>query len=125
VRAPLLDPADPLLRDYLDHDLDDGRVRLSADAVLADATDVFLGASRWRELDVPTELVRAEWSTGRDSAPAYSDAALAEFEAALPCLRRPDRVPGVDHAAVIMTRTGAAHVADALGRVTGRESAAR
>jgi hypothetical protein len=35
VRAPLLDPADPLLRDYLDHDLDDGRVRLSVDAVLA------------------------------------------------------------------------------------------
>src|SRR6201994_1284895 len=38
--APLLDPADPLLLDYLAHDLDGATVRLDADALIADATDI-------------------------------------------------------------------------------------
>jgi len=46
--APLLDQADPLLLDYLAHDLADGRVRLSADALIADSTDIFFGQAKWR-----------------------------------------------------------------------------
>jgi pimeloyl-ACP methyl ester carboxylesterase len=51
--APLLDPADPLLLDCLAHDLAGGRVRLSAEALIGDATDISSarrsgGSSRYR-----------------------------------------------------------------------------
>ena len=49
--APLLDPADPLLLDYLAHDLAGHRVRLNADALIEDATDIFFGPSKWQQLD--------------------------------------------------------------------------
>ncbi|WP_326834475.1 alpha/beta hydrolase [Amycolatopsis rhabdoformis] len=111
---PLLDPADPLLLDCLDHDLTDGRVMLSRAAVLSDAADVFFGDSRWQEITVPTELVCAEWGVGADTPPAYSDDALAAFRAALPTLRPPRRLAGADHAATIMTHSGAAVVGVAL-----------
>ncbi|MET7993725.1 alpha/beta hydrolase [Amycolatopsis sp. NPDC005232] len=117
---PLLDAADPLLRDCLDHDLSDGRVFLSREAVLADATDVFFGESRWQEIAVPTELVCAEWSSGADTPPAYGDKALAGFRAALPSLRRPRRITGADHAATIMTHSGAAVVGAALHDLLAR-----
>ena len=51
--APLLDPADPLLLDYLAHDLDGRRVRLSAEALIADAADIFFGSPKWQQLQVP------------------------------------------------------------------------
>jgi pimeloyl-ACP methyl ester carboxylesterase len=108
---PLLDRDDPLLRDYLAHDLAGGRVRLDPDVLVADATDTILGPSRWRELDRPTRLVHAEWSTGTDSPPAYPLERVAQFTAELPALRATELVGGVDHAAVIMTRRGAAVVA--------------
>ncbi|GAA3524237.1 hypothetical protein GCM10022222_03290 [Amycolatopsis ultiminotia] len=111
---PLLDPRDPLLRDCLEHDLDDGRVLLGREAVLADATDVFFGEHRWRALATPTELVCAEWSAGADTPPAYSAEALAEFREALPVLGRPRRIAGTDHAGTVMTRAGAAVVGAAL-----------
>ncbi|MDT8913406.1 alpha/beta hydrolase [Amycolatopsis sp. PS_44_ISF1] len=116
--SPLLDAADPLLRDTLAHDLGaDGRVRLSPEVVLADAEDVFFGESGWLRLTVPVELVCAEWSVGPGTAPAYPDEALARFRARLPTLREPRRVPGADHAATIMTHAGAAVVADAVHAV--------
>ena len=50
--APLLDRDDPLLRDNLAHDLRDGLVRLSPDALVADAADTpsstRIRGSRWR-----------------------------------------------------------------------------
>ena len=116
----LLSPADPHLRDYLGHFLtEDGHVRLNGDALLADATDVFFGPSPWQRLITPTWLVYAEWSVDRDSTPAYSPEAVAAFRAALPCLAEPVRVPGVDHAALVMTDHGAAAVADVLKHVLG------
>ncbi|WP_328608550.1 alpha/beta hydrolase [Amycolatopsis sp. NBC_00345] len=116
--SPLLDPADPLLRDNLAHDLgSDGRVRLSPEAVLSDAEDVFFGESSWLRLTGPVELVCAEWSVGPDTPPAYPDEALAGFRSQLPTLREPRRIPGADHAATIMTHTGAAVVADAIRAV--------
>ncbi|MFI8566529.1 alpha/beta fold hydrolase [Rhodococcus sp. NPDC078407] len=66
---PLLDRGDPLLRAYAEHDLVDGSVRLSSDAVVADAEDVFFGVSRFRELTMPIRLLHAQWSVGADSAP--------------------------------------------------------
>ena len=116
---PLLDRDDPLLRDYLAHDLAGGRVRLDPDVLVADATDTVLGPSRWRELDRPTRLVHAQWSTGKDSPPAYPPERVAALAAELPALKATELVEGVDHAASIMTRRGAAVVAEHLRAVAG------
>jgi pimeloyl-ACP methyl ester carboxylesterase len=105
--APLLDPADPLLLDYLAHDLAGGRARLSEQALIGDATDIFFGSSKWQQLQVPTRLLTAEWSTGEGSAPAYPAEAVARFRAGLSALIRVRPVPGVDHAASIMSPPGA------------------
>lgn len=112
--APLLDPADPVLLGYLAHDLRDGRVRLSPDAVVEDATGVFFGAGHWDDLAVPTRLVYAEWSVGKDSPPAYSVDRVHTFGDRLPALTSTRLVPGVDHAAIIMSSTGAEAVAEEL-----------
>lgn len=119
---PLLDRHDPLLRDYLAHDLAGGRVRLDPDVLVADATDTVLGPSRWRELDRPTRLVHAQWSTGPDSPPAYPPERVAQFAAGLPALQATELVEGVDHAASIMTRRGAAVVARHLSEVLVRSA---
>jgi pimeloyl-ACP methyl ester carboxylesterase len=105
--APLLDPADPLLLDYLAHDLADGRARLSAEALIGDATDIFFGSSKWQQLQVPTRLLTAEWSVGQGGAPAYPAEAVASFRAGLGALLTVRPVPGVDHAASIMSLPGA------------------
>lgn len=110
----LLSAEDPLLRNYAEHFLADGRVRLDKDAVIADATDVFFGAPRWQELAVPTRLVYAEWSVDRDSAPAYSPAAVSSFADSVEFAAPPRRVLGVDHGGIVMTAEGAEVVAEVL-----------
>ena len=115
--APLLDPADPLLLDYLAHDLNGHRVRLDADALIADATDIFFGPSKWEQVPVPARLLTAEWSTGPDSPPAYSPAAIEHFRDRLAALVTVRTVAGVDHAASIMSAAGARAAADLLSEV--------
>jgi pimeloyl-ACP methyl ester carboxylesterase len=112
--GPLLDAADPLLLDYLAHDLAGGRVRLSGEALIADSADIFFGTSGWQQLTVPTRLLAAQWSRGRDSEPAYSSAAVQVFRAQLPALVSVRELAGVDHAASIMTPAGAAAVAEMI-----------
>lgn len=112
--GPLLDPADPLLLDYLAHDLSCGRVRLSAEALIADSADVFFGTSKWRQLTVPTRLLAAQWSRGPGSEPAYSSAAVRAFRAELPQLVSVRELAGADHAASIMSLAGAAAVAELI-----------
>jgi pimeloyl-ACP methyl ester carboxylesterase len=116
--APLLDPADPLLLDYLAHDLDGGpdggRVRLSADALISDAADIFFGPARWRELKVPVRLLTAQWSTGPDSPPAYPEAATEAYRKELETLVTVRPVTGVDHAGAIMTPAGAGTAAELI-----------
>jgi len=114
---PLLDRDDPLLADYLTHDLADGKVRLDPEILVADAVDALLGPSPSESLTRPTRFVFAEWSVGEGSAPAYRPEKVAEFAARLPALRHTELVPGVDHAASIMTRRGAASVAAQLREV--------
>ncbi|WP_394613478.1 alpha/beta fold hydrolase [Lentzea sp. JNUCC 0626] len=112
---PLIDPTDPFIREYFAHDLtEDGRLRLPAETLVADAKDVIFGASRWQELTVPTWFVHAEWSTGPDTPPAYTVEQAAEFRAALPVLREPMLINEVDHGGTVMTRSGAAVTAEAL-----------
>jgi pimeloyl-ACP methyl ester carboxylesterase len=106
--APLLDPSDPLLLDYLRHDLAGRRVRLSGAGLSADAADIFFGFSKWQQLTVPVRLITAEWSTGRDSAPAYPPAAVAAVRAQLGSLVTVRPAPETDHASSIMTIGGAA-----------------
>jgi pimeloyl-ACP methyl ester carboxylesterase len=115
--APLLDPADPLLLDYLAHDLDGQRVRLSADALGEDATDIFFGSSRWEQIQQPVRLLTAEWSTGRDTAPAYPPGAIEHFHNGLKTLVTAETLPGADHAASIMSPAGARATAALLSEV--------
>lgn len=110
---PLLDPSDPLLRTYAEHDLLDGRVRLSTEAVVGDAEDVFFGASRFEQVVAPIHLLYAEWSVGADTAPMYTPDQIDDHT-----LTSVRRMPGLDHAAMIMTSTGAAAVADILRSVS-------
>ena len=110
--APLLDPHDPVLRGYLSHDLDgDGRVRLSGEALLADAADAFFAAPDWRAVDVPTRLLYAQFSKGAGTPPAYSEEAVTGFRQQLPVLVDAQLIAGADHAASIMTPAGAAATA--------------
>jgi pimeloyl-ACP methyl ester carboxylesterase len=118
--APLLDPADPLLLDYLAHDLAGQRVRLSAGALGQDAVDIFFGPSKWEQIPVPTRLLTAQWSTGRDSAPAYPPAAIDRFRGVLGPpgpLVTVQTVAGVDHAASIMSPAGARATAGLISAV--------
>jgi len=118
--APLLDRNDPVLRGYLAHDLDaDGRVRLSGDALLADAGDVFFDPTDWRQVDIPTRLLYAEFSRGKGTPPAYSAEAATGFYAELPALVDARLIPGADHAATIMTPAGAAATAALLHAAQG------
>jgi pimeloyl-ACP methyl ester carboxylesterase len=111
----LLSTDDPHLRDYLGHFLGaDGHVRLDPDVLLTDAADVIFSRSRWPELTTPAWFCYAEWGVDRDTPPAYSPDDAATFHDALACLAEPRRVPGVDHAALIMTDQGAAAVVDLL-----------
>jgi pimeloyl-ACP methyl ester carboxylesterase len=110
--APLLDPADPMVLGYLAHDLDaGGRVRLSGSALLEDAASVFFGDNHWQEVSVPIRFLAAEWSSGEGSAPAYPAEALERYG---PATVRAVVVPGVDHAASIMSKAGAAATAELI-----------
>ena len=112
--APLLDPADPLLLDYLAHDLVGHRVRLSADALIADAADIFFGPSKWQQLEVPVRFLTAEWSVGAGSPPAYTAEAVRTFRQGLDALVTVRPVAGVDHPASIMSYAGAQASADLI-----------
>lgn len=109
--APLLDPNDPLLRRYLEHDLRDGRVRLSGQAVLDDARAVFFGESSWQQLRLPVRFLHVEWSAGKDTPPAYDTELAARYAQTTVTTRY---LPGLDHAGSIMTPEGAAATADLL-----------
>ncbi len=107
--APLL-AVDDVLRGYLAHDLDDdGRVRLSGEALLSDAESVFFGPPRWQELTVPVRFTHAEFGGGPATPPAYPAEAVAEYAAQAVDVRY---LPGLDHAGAIMTGQGAAVTAE-------------
>ena len=118
--APLLDRHDPLLADYLAHDLDDGRVRLDGEALAPDAGDIWFGHNPWQEVTVPIRFLHAQWSVGAASPPGYGppelDAVLAHGIPSTP-------VDGVDHAGIVMTHDGARAVAAALRNVVSAPSA--
>lgn len=109
--APMLDPDDPLMRRYLEHDLSDGRVRLSGPALLEDAAAVFFAENRWQDLVVPVRFLHAQWSSGKDTPPAYDEELVARYAPATVTTRY---LPGLDHAGSIMTPTGAAATAELL-----------
>lgn len=107
--APLLDPTDPLLRHYLEHDLRDGRVRLSSDALVSDAVGIFFDDIPWKGITHPTRFLHAQWSTGRDTPPAYPPDAVSRYAAVATTVVGVD---GVDHAGSIMSHRGALATVD-------------
>lgn len=109
--APMLDPADPLLRDYAALDLRDGKALLSGQALVEDARSIFFGQSRLAEVTVPMRWLVAEFSTGPDTPGAYTPEMV---EAARPLMTTIRFVEGVDHAGSIMTKTGAVATAELI-----------
>ena len=109
--TPLLDRDDPLLREYLQHDLRHGRVRLSGEALVSDASGIFFDQTPWSDVAVPVRFLHAQWGTGSDSAPAYPPEAVERYAATA---RTVVGVEGVDHAGSIMTPRGAAATAALL-----------
>jgi pimeloyl-ACP methyl ester carboxylesterase len=110
--APMLDASDPLLQDYLRHDLaPDGSVRLSGAALKSDFVSVFFAESPWPALTLPVRFCYAEFATGEGTAPAYPQENVELYRTVCTDVRF---VPGVDHAGSIMTKTGAVVVADLI-----------
>lgn len=112
-----LDPADPLLTEYMRYDLagqaPELEVRLVAEAVRQDAADVFFGSpvEEWMaSLSLPVTLLYAEWSIGAGSTPAYPEDVVDSWRARVPHLKA-RLLPGVDHAGSAMSVTGAKEIA--------------
>jgi pimeloyl-ACP methyl ester carboxylesterase len=109
--APLLTREDPLLRVNLAHDLRDGRVRLSPDALVADAADTYFDPNPWESVQVPIRFLHAQWGVGTASVPVYPDDLVERYG---PYTVEMRSLSGLDHAGTIMTHSGAAAVADVI-----------
>lgn len=113
--APLLDASDPVLRNYLRHDLDgEGRVRLSGEALVSDAESVYFADNPWPSLTLPIRFCHAQWSSGAGSSPAYPD--VSEYATKCVDVRF---MPGLDHAGSIMSKAGAVIVAELVEGALG------
>lgn len=115
--APLLDPGDPLLLDYLAHDLDGHRVRANKGMLTADLASAHAVPATWQQVAVPVRLIVAEWSIGTGTPPAYPRPDVQAIRQRLGPLLSVRTLPGTDHASAIMSRVGAresaAFIADA------------
>lgn len=109
--APLLRRDDPILRHYVEHDLRDGRVRLSGSALVSDASDALFGAVPWEALTLPVRFLHAEWSVGKGSSPAYPPEAVRRYAAVATTT---DLIQGVDNAGTVMSHRGALATADMI-----------
>lgn len=114
--APLLDPADPLLLDYLMHELDGPRARLDCAMLAADAASIISSPFKASQVRVPVRLVTAEWGVGADSPPAYPDEHVRAMREELAIPVTVSSVAGVDHTACIMSPAGARAVAGEIDR---------
>src|SRR4029453_3373062 len=75
----LLDRADPLLRHYVEHDLRDGLVRLSPDALVGDGRATFFRSVPWQDVGVPVLWMHVQWGVGPDSTPMYTLDAVERY----------------------------------------------
>jgi pimeloyl-ACP methyl ester carboxylesterase len=119
--APLLSPDDALLEDYLRYDLvgsePELEVRLDGKAMAADSADLYL-SGRAEEaaasIRVPTRMLYAQWSIGRDSAPGYTAEYLGQWLPRISAFKA-TLLPGTDHAATVMTAESGSAIAKELG----------
>ena len=125
--GPLLDRDDPLLRHYVEHDLRDGVVRLSPEAIVGDSRDIFFGSVPWQDVGVPVRWLHAQWAVGPGSTPMYSAEAVERYA---PQCASVVGLDGLDHAASIMSPAGASGVSagrhdDQVSGVPGGEDSVR
>ncbi len=100
-------------------------VRLDADALMADAADIFFGPSKWQRIQVPDEAPDRGVEHRRRVAPRPTPPRrVAAFRDVLDVLVTVRPVPGVDHAASIMTMTGARATADLIAEALAPETLA-
>jgi pimeloyl-ACP methyl ester carboxylesterase len=85
--APLLDPTDLLLRDYLAHDLREGRVRLDPEVRVADAVDTARNFG-------PTMAAAADLTVVQGSPDRGAGRARPGGDGDRRCVRRPGRARG-------------------------------
>jgi len=58
-------------------------------------------------------MLHAQWSTGRDTAPAYTGGYLEPWASRIPAFKA-TLLPGTDHAATVMTDSSGAAIAAEL-----------
>lgn len=126
--SPLLEQADLLLIDFLEYDLRerDGQLvrRLNCEHLREDTASLLQADSAsglpappsWQRVTVPTWLLTAQWGTGPDSAPAYPPRAVQAVREEMGTLLTARQVPGVDHASIVMSQSGARAAAEMIAQ---------
>ncbi|MFE9580977.1 alpha/beta fold hydrolase [Nocardia sp. NPDC006044] len=125
--TPLVNAADPRFVEMLAHELRDGTaggpVLRDVDTEVQDAVSVLASErpiAALAQLEAPTRLLHAQWSTGEGSAPMYPPEHVAALEKRTSALIHTELVERVDHAALIMTDRGAERCAAVLAKALGR-----
>ena len=114
------DVADSDLTAYADHDLAGEPPELHStvakDAVRADANELFEMGKPAHRLAVPVEMLRAPRGLQNEPSPMIAPELAAAWAAGAPDQRRVTAVPDVNHYTIVMGRSGAGAVAQAIVR---------
>jgi pimeloyl-ACP methyl ester carboxylesterase len=114
------DVADSDLNDYADHDLGgsppDLRSTVVKEAVRADAHELFEMGKPAHRLTVPAEMLRAPRGLQNERSPMIAPELAAAWANEAPEQRRVSEVADVNHYTIVMGRSGARAVAQAIVR---------
>jgi lipase len=120
------DVADADLFAYADHDLGGSmpelRSTVAKEAVRADAHELFEMGKPAHRLAVPVEMLRAPRGLQNEPAPMIAAELAAAWANEAPAQRRVTEVPDVNHYTVVMGRSGARAVAQAIVRALQTQS---
>jgi hypothetical protein len=104
----MLSPGDPLLVACLAGDLNEHHARrLRGQMLYEEVSSIQSGWSAWRQVQVPTSLLVAEWGMGEGSKPGYSPEAIERLRQEAGAALTIEPLPGADHATAVMSMAGA------------------